>query len=76
MIYSVLADFTLMRAVDYILYAYIRAVVIIAGPAAYAVLLSTVFAFTLLSMMVIYTLARQIFFSWVWRHEYRKALIQ
>lgn len=76
MIYSVLADFTLMRAVDYILYAYIRAVVIIAGPAAYAVLLSTVFAFTLLSVMMTYTLARHLFFNWVWRREHRKALIQ
>lgn len=82
MIHSVLSTmanlpaFTLFSAVDYICYAYIHAVFIISGPATNVVLISTVFAVTLMSVTMGCTFARTLFFHWVWHQETRKVSAQ
>lgn len=70
--YNVFSDHAGLRFVEFILFLYLRAVVIIAGPSAYAVILASIFAFSFLTVMVALNFARSIFFWWVWRHDTRK----
>lgn len=72
MIYNLLADLTMFRAIDALLYMYIKGVALVAGPHALAIILSTGFAFLYLSLVISIDWVRLLYLGWVWRQHAKK----